>query len=257
MTNSAVCNGAGSCPAASTTPCGVYTCNGTASCYTSCSSPSQCVANSICTGASQCVTCPSGQSVCSNACYAVNTDPSHCGTSCRVCAGSTPSCAGGACVCRVKSAGNLLVNPGFNGSIASWNAGGTTVFSTTDVEGCSGSGSLLLTALFDNTSQCITSGITASLGFQFGFVYKATNGTGNNTDLVYCEVSFYSATDCLNGYMGRYSVMVSSDGSSWVPGTISGNVPAGTVALDVHCSGAQGTGYLDQFYFSQANNPGF
>ena len=46
-------------------------------------------------------------------------------------------------------------------------------------------------------------------------------------------------------------------GACLVSKRFAGRVPAGTVALDVHCSGAQGTGYLDQFYFSQASNTGF
>jgi len=51
--------------------------------------------------------------------------------------------------------------------------------------------------------------------------------------------------------------MVPSDGSSWAPGSISGNVPANTASVAIHCSAAGGTGYLDQIYFSQANSPGF
>jgi hypothetical protein len=257
MTNPAFCDGAGNCPTVSTTGCGAYACNGSTSCYTNCSSPTQCAANSICSGGGQCSACPSGKAVCSNACYDINNDAGHCGTACRVCAGSTPSCAGGSCVCRVKSSGNIIANPGFNTSLASWNLSGTTAFTSNDVEGCAGSGALNLVALFDSMSQCVTTGIMPSMGFGFGFFYKGTNGTGDHSDYVYCETGFYSATDCTNGYMGRASTMVSSDGSSWVPGFISGNVPAGTASIAIHCSGAQGTGYLDQFYFSQASSPGF
>jgi hypothetical protein len=257
MTNPAVCDGSGNCPALSTTGCGAYTCNGTSSCYTSCSSPAQCAANSICSGGGQCSMCGSGKAVCSNGCYDINNDAGHCGTSCRVCAGSTPSCASGNCVCRIKSAGNILTNPGFNTSISSWSTSGNTTWSTNDVEGCAGSGSLQFVSLFDSVVQCVTAGIQPSMGFGFGFFYKGTNGTGDNSDYVYCETSFYTATDCLNGYMGRASTMVPSDGTSWVPGFISGNVPAGIASIGIHCSGAAGTGYLDQFYFSFAASPGF
>jgi len=113
-----------------------------------------------------------------------------------------------------------------------------------------------MAVLFDSTSQCITTGISSSSGFRFGFFYKATAVT-NPLSSIYCEVSFYTASDCATGYSGRFSTMVASDGSSWVPGTIDASVPASILSIGIHCSAAQGTGYLDQFYFSQANNPGF
>jgi hypothetical protein len=114
-----------------------------------------------------------------------------------------------------------------------------------------------MSALFDSMSQCVTSGIQPTMGYGFGFFYKGTNGTGDHSDYIYCEVAFYSGTDCSTGYMGRGSTMVPSDGSSWAPGSISGNVPANTASVAIHCSAAGGTGYLDQIYFSQANSPGF
>ena len=255
MTNAAVCDGAGNCPAVSTTSCGVYACNGATSCYTTCTAATQCAANSICSNGSQCVKCPAGQTVCANGCYDTNNDASHCGaTTCKQCAGSTPSCAGGTCTCRVKSSGNLITNPGFNTALSPWTGSEGATFGTADVESCTGSGSANMATIGCHLNYCISTGIVPSMGFEAGFFFKGTNGTGTGSDLIYCEIFYLANTTCdsLTGYMGRNSVMVTSNGTSWVPGTITGTVPAGTQSVGIHCSGASGTGYLDQFYFNQS-----
>ena len=248
MTNPSVCNGAGSCPTATTTSCGNYACNGATSCYTTCSQPSQCAANTICSGASQCVKCPTGQNVCANGCYDTNNDASHCGaTACKVCVDSTPSCAGGTCTCRVQSSNNKLLNAGFNSNVTSWSAGVDTTFDkSTDAEGCAGSGSALFSNNSGGLSQCVSMGLKAGQAYQFGILFK---GTGT----LYCSVNYYTAVNCDSSfYNGRYAVYVTPPSATgWVPGTIYSNLPVGTLSMSVYCSGNQANGNVDQLYFNQ------
>jgi len=217
------------------------------SCYTSCSAPSQCGANSICS-AGTCQKCGSGQTVCSNGCYTTSTDAGHCGSSCQVCSGSTPSCVSGACTCRQKDGANILTNPGFDGSLTGWVFTGVS-YSANDAEGCSKSGSAAILSLGPNFSQCVTSGFNTNFPYTFGFLYKSVPGGGLGT----CDTSFYANTRCDNtDYLDGGTAQVNSDGTTWVAGTVTGTVPAGTLSISVHCSGPAGSGYHDQLYFSQS-----
>jgi len=71
------------------------------------------------------------------------------------------------CVCRRPSAGNLLKNPGFDGSMSGW----TVYFATlaADSEGCSGSNSVYVDNSEADPEQCVplTGGTAYYLGGKF------------------------------------------------------------------------------------------
>jgi hypothetical protein len=201
------------------------------------------VANATCSGGT-CLKCPTGQTVCSNGCYDTNNDSGHCGATCRACAGATPSCKAGACACRLKSSGNVLNNPGIDGA-SSWDLlGGAKYDSTTDIDGCSGSGSLLIPPMLGPSfSSCVHSGVNPSFPYVFGYLFKG-NGQG------LCDVSFCSDTACQNCSGGDTALVASS--GTWVAATINVSSPAGTVGAYVHCSSAAGDGNYDRFYLSSS-----
>lgn len=245
QTNAATCNGAGTCPASTTTPCGNYTCNGTTTCNTSCTNVNQCVANTIC-NAPSCLKCQAGENVCANGCYKTDTDPNHCGATCKVCALPTPSCAAGVCKCRQPSASNILKNPGFDGSIANWT--GLGIYNKdNDAEGCTGSGSVEIVQFFDTFRQCFNSGFDPGTTYTFGFLYKGNGGTSD------CHIAAFSASGCdvLDRIGASDAGAVVSNGTSWVPGSVSWLVPSNAVSMEVMCSGVSGAGYFDHLSLSQ------
>ena len=142
-TRSAVCDGAGNCPAASTETCSPFVC-GTNACLTSCSGTgaNQCVSGAACIGGA-CQTCPTGQTACGNVCADLSgSDATHCGSCTTACSGTTPyctspgrcvqcraladcangylACSSNACVCKQKRSANILRNPGFDGNASMW-----------------------------------------------------------------------------------------------------------------------------------------
>lgn len=248
QTNAAVCNGAGTCPASTTTSCGDYLCNGTTSCYTSCTAVSQCTANTRC-NAPSCLKCQTGENVCSNACYKTDTDPNHCGTTCKVCSLPTPSCSAGTCKCRQPSPGNILKNPGLDGSIANW-TGIATYNRQNDAEGCPDSGSISIVDFTDHFRQCFDAGFEPGTTYTFALLYKAATP---DVQYSYCGIGAFTGTGCdPEQRLGTSDLIaVESNGTSWVPGSVSWLVPSNTTSLLVQCSASQGHGYFDHLVLRQ------
>jgi len=246
QTSSATCNGTGTCPNATTTSCGKYACN-TTTCFTNCSTMSQCAANNICS-ASQCLPCQSGENICANGCYKTDTDPTHCGTACKVCGGSTPSCAGGTCKCRQPSSSNILKNAGVDdSSLSSWM--GNRAFNSMDSEGCTGSGSISIGPTYtDYFFQCLNSGFDKGTTYTFGFLYKART---SDTQYAYCSIAAFSKSGCAPAdRLSSEVTQVASNGSTWVPGSVSMLIPSDAVSIEGHCAAVSGSGYYDHLFLS-------
>ena len=260
-TKQAVCDGNGNCPTLSTTPCSPFQC-GVTSCLASCSSSTgQCVSGAACVGGT-CQSCGS-LSVCGNACVDTNTDPNHCGGCPASCTSGTPHCvsgrcvqcavftdcptgylacsSSGTCVCRQKSSTNLVQNPAFDGSLASWTLlspfGGAPTYNTDDSDACPGSGSLYLGSFGAEATQCIPIGENVS--YNFGFQYKG---------IVSCSTTYFSDSNC-NNSIGPGLNLADGNGSiSWAYLSGSHTTIPGTQYLMVLCDMGTGAGWYDQFY---------
>ncbi|MEO8177248.1 MAG: hypothetical protein ABI895_00305 [Deltaproteobacteria bacterium] len=176
-----------------------------------------------------------------NAGGSCTTSSASCQFGCR--AGSN-TCA----ACRQKNGNNLLSNPGFDGSREGWTVPGGNVYSTADVEGCSASGSLLMTDFTNELSQC--QNITAGARYLFGFRFRAQPAGGNG----YCDVSFYPGLDCTGDAIfdgNGVPAQVGPPGSSWGEASGSATAPGNVASARMFCIAAIGFGNYDQLYLSR------
>jgi hypothetical protein len=253
FTSGAVCDGNGMCGASSSMSCSPFICNGTASCFSGCSSGAQCVANSICVagGSGTCVKCQNGTNACFNSCMDTSSNPNACGSSCTICSGSTPSCKAGSCTCHTPDMTNLLKNPGFDGTISPWLTSGNAGYDkSNDAENCSMSGSAHVTAFGDVFQQCVK--VTPQVNYNLHFRFKGDLPGQRG------GCSFFAYTDggCQTpspNAVNTTTVTDFNDGFSWSTAQFSDDTPVDTNSVYVECSGAFGTGYFDQIYFSTAN----
>ena len=249
-----VCGCAPSC----TNKCGGASdgCNGTCN--------GQCSGNTICQSGA-CQSCGS-QTACGGACVNTSSDPTHCGSCTGVCGSGTPYCVNSACgqcrniadcagwsncdstthscVCKQKTSGNKLLNPGLDVSsgLASWQSSSTMAdasYSTADAEGCPGSGSIYLPAMAGFT-QCVNN-IGPSVSYEAGYKF---NGTA------YCGVDFYSAMNC-SGFLSEDNLGGTWTSSNWLPvGPVPGTTPANTQSVQFYCGGGASMGNFDEMYFN-------
>lgn len=148
------------------------------------------------------------------------------------------------CVCKQKTSGNKLANPGFDVSsgLGSWVSDSifaTASYSTDDSDGCPGSGSAYVQGM-SNLWQCISSNfsdVSYAVGFRF-------HGAAN------CSLSFYSATNCGGTYLDGDDLGSPWSSTSWWPVSVYNTAPTSTQSVEIFCSGAGGDGYFDQFYFN-------
>jgi hypothetical protein len=159
-------------------------------------------------------------------------------------------CQGNTCAaCRQKNASNLLSNPGFDGSSQGWTLpGGVNTFSTDDVEGCSGSGSILMTDFTNELSQCQNATRNASYLYGFRFRARTPGQTG------YCILSFYPGAGCSGDAMFDNNgevPQVAPPGSTWGEAAGSAIAPANAVSARLTCIAAVGFGNYDQIYLSR------
>jgi|GEM_PF-1711777 len=258
-----VCNGAGACPAATLTNCSPYTCNGTV-CATS---------------------CPSGQGVCGGSCVDILSDPAHCGGACTVCPSSTPKCYSGSCVqcntgsdcvnlgygsgavctssrscqCHPPSSGNLLQNPGFDGSTSGWTLRNcpsgacpspVVEYSTYDYESCPGSGSIRLNYYgfeFGAASQCVRA--QASQSYHFGYSYRQMSSDEN---ALVCYIEFYAGETCSGSALNTTELRSGSvPFATWSTAILTFFTPATTGSIQISCQIASlYDGWIDQVYLN-------
>lgn len=189
------------------------------------------------------------------------------GTQDAKCASATPYCYGGNCVgctsdaqcpstkptcdlatntcgCRKPSAGNLLANPGFDGSMSGWTNLGTVSLSA-DSDGCSASNSIYCGLGGDQRDprQCIT--LPAGI-YYFGGKFKGGDNTGENQ----ITIDFYDGPGCTGNNFNewQYYLVQTSD---WVQGWSSFTAPSGSVSALVGVITSYQ--YLDQLYVNSSN----
>jgi hypothetical protein len=160
-------------------------------------------------------------------------------------------CTGGntCAACRQPNSNNLLPNPGFDGSRNFWTLpGGVNTYSTADVEGCSASGSVLMTDFTNELSQCRNG--TGGGGYRFGFRFRGqTPG-----QMGYCNIAFYQGLDCTGDAIfdnDGVAAQVIPEGSSWGEATGSATAPANVASVRMTCIAAVGFGNYDQLYLSR------
>lgn len=214
-----------------------------------CNSPPACKLNTTCS-AGQCsytesvpdgtkdTKCAQGTQYCSSgACVQCLSDVH--------CSGATPSCNTGThqCACRMKSSGNILNNPGFDGSTTGW----TNVTTSTDADGCAQSNSAYLMGSGDsaNTLVCVTLPGNAST-YYFGGKFK------DGGALSEFSLSFWNDSQCSGTKVGSNTSLKPNATSAWTSASLSLTVPQGAVALRIQ--GVTLNMYMDQVYFNTENH---
>lgn len=180
-------------------------------------------------------TCPSSANKCySGTCVQCLTD--------QHCSAPTPSCdpTSHTCVCRKPSSGNLLKNPGFDGSLSGW-----TVYTATlaaDSEGCSGSNSGYVDNDEADPEQCVP--LTGGAAYYFGGKFKG--GYAGN----FFRLRFFTGANCAG--TGDNTLDLDLVGSTdWAPLWMDLVAPSGTTSVRVGFYGMQQ--YFDQLYLNVAN----
>ena len=162
-------------------------------------------------------------------------------TSDQHCSGAIPSCdpSTHVCVCRRPSSGNLLRNPGFDGSLNGW-----TVYTATlaaDSEGCSGSNSVYVDNSETDPEQCVP--LTAGT-YYFGGKFKG--GVAGN----FFRLRFFTGDNCTG--TGDNTLDLNLVGSTgWATLFMDVVAPSGTASVRVDFYGMQQ--YFDQLYLNTAN----
>jgi hypothetical protein len=198
-TSARMCDGQGTCVAATTTSCWPYFCAGFR-CKDECTRHEDCASGHWCSNAK----CVAKKDV---------------GATCYTAAECTSGMCGGrcctdACSCAKPNPANMVRNPGFDTDLASWVATGETGAvaswaSTPDFDSCPSSGSLRLHVpkgqKEGRISHCI-SGIQGSALYSVGyrlFVLEETEGE------VICFVYWWTALGCTGGpgtwFIGNYA----------------------------------------------------
>ena len=179
--------------------------------------------------------CPGGTPYCySGACVQCTSD--------QHCSGATPSCnpSSHACVCRRPSSGNLLKNPGFDGSLNGWTA--YSAILAADSEGCSGSNSVYVDNDEAAPQQCVA--LTGAPPHYFGGRFKG--GYAGN----FFRLAFFTGANCTGTQLSTSDLRLVGS-TDWAPLWTDVVVPSGATSVFVGFYGLQQ--YLDQLYLNTAN----
>jgi hypothetical protein len=185
------------------------------------------------------------------------------------CPGSTPRCYSGGCVqctsdahctlptvsckpsthtcvCRLPSSGNLLTNPGFDGSLSGWTINSNPPSPTlgADSDGCTGSNSLYAPNSENDPMQCVS--LTAGTTYYMGGRFKG----GDSNDLV--RMRLCTGPSCTGTCDINYDVYMGAS-ASWTIQHTSFVTPAGYVSgyVGIYALGDQ---YVDQLYVSKTSD---
>jgi hypothetical protein len=156
------------------------------------------------------------------------------------CSGSTPSCRplDHTCTCRLPTSGNLLVNPGFDGSFVGWDNFGQCTLSA-DSESCSASKAATVPSGCQPT-QCIP---VSAGNYVLGARFKQDTNPGA---AYYFQVVYYSDEDCTDEVGGDGSPEGAAT-ANWTTLSKNLNIPAGvnSTMIQIWCNQAQ----VDQVFF--------
>ena len=162
------------------------------------------------------------------------------------CSSTKPSCdlAAHTCGCRKPSAGNLLTNPGFDGSMSGWTNLGTVSLST-DSDGCTASNSIYCDLGGDQRDprQCIP---LAAGTYYFGGKFKGGGNTYGNK----VTIDLYDAGGCTGNNLYEWQYFL-SENADWVQGWGVFAAPSGTASALVGVIASYQ--YLDQLYVNTTN----
>jgi hypothetical protein len=160
----------------------------------------------------------------------------------------------GTCKCRAKSSWNKLTNPGFDGGATGWTLNGTASYKTTDVDGCSGSGSVNVNSLGATFHQCLPA--SPNQIYYFGYRFKASGGPSSSGTAT-CDISFLpTGTTCETGVASSGEVALGTyNNDNWILASaiITSDPDAAHVVFN--CSGPAASGNYDQLYLS-TSSPG-
>jgi hypothetical protein len=167
---------------------------------------------------------------------------SNCPSSSPVCDISTHTCQ-----CRRPSAGNVVPNPGFN-DMSYWTAG-NSIWSTTDVDGCPGSGSVGGINLSSSPYQCFP--VSRSTYYYFGGVFNVQNV--NNT--ARCTLVYYGpGTICTPDNETGVPIFIGPQGSNSSTGWLRYKVDASSTpdsdAASIECEMGNAHVDIDQLYLN-------
>jgi hypothetical protein len=163
------------------------------------------------------------------------------------CSGTAPVCnmSSHTCGCREPTAGNLLTNPGFDGSMSGWTNLGTVSLAA-DSEGCSASNSIYCDRGGDQRDprQCIP--LAAGTTYYFGGRFMG--GLDENGDKV--TIDFYDGAGCTGNSFDewQYELPVSA---YWFWGVGVFTAPSGTASGLVGVISSYQ--YLDDLYVNTSN----
>jgi hypothetical protein len=159
------------------------------------------------------------------------------------CPAPTPICdtVSHACRCRAPSPGNLLKNPGFDGSFSGW-----TIFTavlTADSDLCPASNSGFIDNSENDPQQCIS--LAPGTYFWGGRFNGGPNESGN-----FMRIHFSSLPNCAD-LLGTHDLRIPGGLSTWISLSESFTAPPGTTSASVGVYGLQQ--YFDQLFVSTSN----
>jgi hypothetical protein len=141
----------------------------------------------------------------------------------------------------------LLVNPGFDGSAAGWSLNGTNTFSSEDVDGCNGSGSVLVTNIQNAFSQCLNVTVSSGSVINYGFRFRGQLPR----DIASCNLQVYADPNCTGDVVTGSGVeSAPQEGGGWARVTEFLVATSNIASAQLNCSGFLGFGNYDQFYLS-------
>jgi hypothetical protein len=154
----------------------------------------------------------------------------------------------GGCGCRTPSPGNLLENPGFDGSASDWTLqGAVTYVADEDADGCEGSGSVLVDSLYEMPIQCLSGEELTE--YHYGFRFRSSSAAGYGGTAI-CNIFFFDTDDCEGTYIGSGNAVAEYTTNNWVSGQVVVDSPEDTQSIRVNCVAAAAAGYYDQLYLS-------
>ena len=162
---------------------------------------------------------------------------------------SKPSCSPStnACVCRIKDAGNLLTNPGFDGSAAGWETQSYPFSLKPDVEACAQSNALFAPQAGTQgmPRQCVN-GISANVTYYFGVTYSGGGVPGDNF-----TVEFFNDTDCNGNTLDTVALSTVNSSNTWEK--VSGSKKAPTGSKSARFSSFISLRQMDQVFLGTVN----
>ena len=257
------CDGQGNCPAGTTNGCSPFLCGSTA-CLTTCSGTGagQCASGAACISGT-CQTCSSGLTACGTVCADETSDPNHCGSCTTACTGNTPlcvskkcvqcstltdcqagyfACTNNACICRQKTAKNLIQNAGFDSNVSGWTSEeNMATWSGRDADGCPASGSI--TAPDGDTLVSCVQNVLPNTTYDFGYRYLQ-----DQSGAIDCIVTWATDTAC-QGTLSRFFIQSGSGTGTWASAAGAATSDPGTMSAQILC-GVAGNVSIDQVYLN-------